>query len=120
MNHEAIDRQLIELLRLPAAQRRAEHVSETLTNIAAAAEVGAVATTPLQQEQLKLLNIVELLSHDFETNINNVSLELAVNPSLSLLRVWMLQLDGAAWTGRGNTAEEALKDLHEVGSSKAA
>ena len=120
MNHEMIDHQLIELLRVPATLRRTEHVRAALASIAAAAQVEAVATTPLQHEQLKLLAIVEYLSHEFKTDIHNVSLELAVDPRLSLLRVWMLQLDGSAWTGRGNTAEQALRDLHKVEDREAA
>ena len=120
MNHEAIDRQLIELLRLPVTQRSPEHLSAALTNIAAAADVEAVARTMLQQEQLKLLAIAELLSQDLKTDINNVSLELALDERFTSLSLWMQQLEGGAWVGRGNTAEEALRDLHEVRSPKAA
>jgi len=116
MNHEAIDRQLIELLRMPIRRRTTTRLSAGLNELAAAAGVHAVGMSPIQQEQVKLLAIADSLASELGTTKSSVLLDLTnhedhawINP----LTLVMHRKTGDYLMGHGRSAQEALRDLHE-------
>lgn len=123
MNQEAVDRLLIELLRIPSSQRTQEDVEAAIARIASAAQITTSSQSLLQKEQLKLLSTAELLVCQFGATFASVQLDLYTGPDtdwLNTLAISMRAPDGSFMFGRGNTAEAALKDLHDVKPKEAA
>ncbi|RMQ45999.1 hypothetical protein ALQ04_01648 [Pseudomonas cichorii] len=122
MNHEEIDRQLIELLRTPAQERTPGIIESSIALICTAAELETAPATPTQQEQIKLIAIIERLACDLKTTNNNVTLELSAddpNPIHQALHLSMRLPNGNYLFGWGRTAEETLRDMREVVPTKA-
>lgn len=117
MNQEAIDRLLIELLRIPATQRTQEDVEAAIAQIASAAQITGESPSLLQKEQLKLLSTAELLACQSGATFASAQLDLYTGPDthwLNTLAISMRAPDGTFMFGRGHTAEAALRDLHDV------
>ncbi|KEZ65364.1 hypothetical protein C5I_0136210 [Pseudomonas syringae pv. syringae FF5] len=114
MNQEEIDRLLINLLRIPPEQRNRDDVATALTEITAAARIYAFAVTPLQQEQIKLLAITEFLACELQMVDAHVTLELhPTSRYRTPLTLTMRRPDAGYVFGRGETAQEALMDIHD-------
>ncbi|MBS7440604.1 hypothetical protein KID96_25090 [Pseudomonas syringae] len=114
MNQEAIDHLLIDLLRIPPEQRTQNDVAAAVAGINAAALLDAVAATPLQQEQIKLLAITEFLACELEMVEAHVTLELHPTSRYRFpLTLTMRRPDTGYVFGRGETAQEALMDIHD-------
>ncbi|MBA1232662.1 hypothetical protein G7013_23730 [Pseudomonas viridiflava] len=114
MNQEAIDHLLIDLLRIPPEQRTQNDVSTAVADINAAALLEAVAATPLQQEQIKLLTITEFLACELQMVEAHVTLELhPTSRYRTPLTLTMRRPDAGYVFGRGETAQEALMDIHD-------
>ncbi|MBI6845242.1 hypothetical protein YA0016_26375 [Pseudomonas syringae] len=114
MNQEAIDRLLVELLRIPPEQRTQNEVATVVAGINAAALLEAVAATPLQQEQIKLLAITEFLACELQMVEVLVTLDLSITqPHWTPLTLSMRRPGAGYVFGRGNTAQEALMDMYD-------
>ncbi|MDU8428285.1 hypothetical protein RYA99_24275 [Pseudomonas syringae pv. actinidifoliorum] len=114
MNQEAIDRLLIDLLRIPPEQRTQNDVATAVADINAFALLEAVAATPLQQEQIKLLAITKLLACELQMVGAHVTLDLSVTqPPWTPLTLTMRRQCGGYVFGRGSTAQEALMDMYD-------
>ncbi|POP81258.1 hypothetical protein CXB38_14265 [Pseudomonas syringae] len=114
MNQEAIDHLLIDLLRIPPEQRTQNDVATAVADINAAALLEAVAATPLQQEQIKLLAITEFLACELQMVEAHVTLELhPTSRYRTPLTLTMRRPDAGYVFGRGETAQEALMDIHD-------
>lgn len=114
MNQEAIDRLLIDLLRIPPEQRTQNDVATAIADIDAAALLEAVAATSLQQEQIKLLAITEFLACELRMVKAHVTLDLSITqPCWTPLTLTMRRPDAGYVFGRGNTAQEALMDMYD-------
>ncbi|RML88514.1 MULTISPECIES: hypothetical protein [Pseudomonas syringae group] len=114
MNQEAIDHLLIDLLRIPPEQRTQHDVAAAVAGINAAALLEAVAPTSLQQEQIKLLSITEFLACELEMVEAHVTLELHPTSRYRFpLTLTMRRPDTGYVFGRGETAQEALMDIHD-------
>lgn len=114
MNQEAIDRLLIDLLRIPPEQRTQNDVAAVIAGINSAARLEAVATTPLQQEQFKLLAITEFLACELQMVDAHVTLDLSITqPQWIPLTLTMRRPCGGYIFGRGRTAQEALMDMYD-------
>ncbi|VVM71452.1 hypothetical protein PS634_01831 [Pseudomonas fluorescens] len=114
MNQEAIDHLLIDLLRIPPEQRTQNDVATAVADINAAALLEAVAATPLQQEQIKLLAITEFLACELQMVEAHVTLELhPTSRYRTPLTLTMRRPDAGYVFGRGDTAQEALMDIHD-------
>lgn len=121
MNHEEIDRQLIELLRTPVQERTPEKIESAIAFISTAAELETTQMPRMQQEQIKLMAIIELLACDLKTVNNTTTLELrdVTDPTQSALHLSMRLPNGHYLFGWGTTAEETLRDMREVVPTKA-
>lgn len=114
MNQEAIDRLLIDLLRIPPEQRTQNDVAAVITGINSAARLEAVAATPLQQEQIKLLAITEFLACELQMVDAHVTLDLSIiQPQWIPLTLTMRRPYAGYVFGRGRTAQEALMDMYD-------
>jgi len=114
MNQEAIDRLLIDLLRIPPEQRTQDEVATVVAGINRAALLDAVVEGPLQQEQIKLLAITEFLASELQMVEAHVSLELSSTSRYRTpLTLTMRRRDAGYVFGRGETAQEALMDIHD-------
>ncbi|WP_122285052.1 hypothetical protein [Pseudomonas syringae group genomosp. 3] len=114
MNQEAIDRLLIDLLRIPPGQRTQNDVATVIAGINSAALIDAVAATPLQQEQIKCLAITEFLACELQMVEAHVTLELHPTSRYRFpLTLTMRRPDGGYVFGRGETAQQALMDIHD-------
>ncbi|MEE4375809.1 hypothetical protein V2J67_25960 [Pseudomonas alliivorans] len=114
MNQEAIDHLLIDLLRIPPEQRTQNDVATAVAEINAVALLEAVAATPLQQEQIKLLAITEFLACELQMVEAHVTLELhPTSRYLTPPTLTMRRPDAGYVFGRGETAQEALMDIHD-------
>jgi len=131
MNHNLIDMQILELLRIPANQRTQERVAFALTAIAQAAESRAPvvpqleqsAKTTMQQEQIKLAALTEFLRQELGFDYCSVTLDInqdnyKQNDSLT---TFIGSDEGDNFmVGRGLNAESALRDLHTIAKPKKA
>ncbi|WP_116828056.1 hypothetical protein [Pseudomonas syringae] len=114
MNQEAIDRLLIDLLRIPPEQRTQNDVAAVIAGINSAALLEAVAATPLQQEQIKLLAITEFLACELQMVDAHVTLDLSITqPQWIPLTLTMRRPCAGYVFGRGRTAQEALMDMYD-------
>ncbi|EKN47547.1 MULTISPECIES: hypothetical protein [Pseudomonas syringae group] len=114
MNQEAIDRLLSELLRIPPEQRTLNEIATVVADINAAALLEAVVAGPLQQEQIKLLAITKLLACELQMVEAHVTLELHPTSGYRIpLSLTMRSSDGGYVFGSGETAQEALMDIHD-------
>ncbi|PBQ12858.1 hypothetical protein [Pseudomonas syringae] len=114
MNQEAIDHLLIDLLRIPPEQRTQNDVAAAVAGINAAALLDAVAATPLQQEQIKLLAITEFLACELQMVEAHVTLDLSIKQPCWTPLTLNMRLPSAGYVfGRGNTAQEALMDMYD-------
>lgn len=120
MNHEEIDRQLIELLRTPAQERTPEIIESAIALICTAAELETIPATQSQQEQIKLLAIANLLACDLKTTHHYASLDLHCTAETSRqLTICMRLPNGNCLIGFGETAQAALMNMKEITPSKA-
>ncbi|RMR09798.1 hypothetical protein [Pseudomonas syringae group genomosp. 3] len=114
MNQEAIDHLLIDLLRIPPEQRTQNDVATVIAGINSAALLEAVAATPLQQEQIKLLAITEFLACELQMVDAHVTLDLSITePQWTPLTLTMRRPCAGYVFGRGRTAQEALMDMYD-------
>ena len=124
MNHNLIDLHILNLLRLPAEERTQERVALALTDIADAAQKSTdtkanplMAQTILQKEQLKLAAIADFLRQALELEHGSAELELR-EPSNEwdkpLTVILSTDKSKTIMIGRGQTAEEALRDLYTI------
>ncbi|WP_122429341.1 hypothetical protein [Pseudomonas viridiflava] len=116
MNQVPIDHLLIDLLRIPPEQRTQNDVATAVADINAAALLEAVAATPLQQEQIKLFAITEFLACELQMVEAHVTLELHPTSRYRTpltLTLTMRRPDAGYVFGRGETAQEALMDIHD-------
>lgn len=114
MNQEAIDHLLIDWLRIPPEQRTPNDVATAVADIYAAARFEAVTAMPLQQEQIKLLAITEFLACELQMVDAYVTLELhPTSRYRTPLALTMRRPDAGYVFGRGETAQEALMDIHD-------
>ncbi|MDG6398701.1 hypothetical protein QCD79_01715 [Pseudomonas quasicaspiana] len=123
MNQKAIDRMLIELLRIPTTQRTQPDVEAAIAGIASAAQIITENISALQEEQLKLLSFAEFLASQFGATYASAQLNLHIDPASTWANSLSLSIrapDGGFMFGLGNTAEEALRDLHDVQPREAA
>lgn len=114
MNQEAIDRLLIDLLRIPPEQRTQNDVATFIAGINSAALLESIAATPLQQEQIKLLAITEFLACELQMGEAHVTLDLSITqPQWIPLTLTMRRPCAGYVFGRGRTAQEALMDMYD-------
>ncbi|KPZ10841.1 hypothetical protein ALP50_03160 [Pseudomonas syringae pv. spinaceae] len=114
MNQEAIDHLLIDLLRIPPEQRTQNDVAAVIAGMNSAALLEAVAATPLQQEQIKLLAIAEFLACELQMIDAHVTLDLSITePQWIPLTLTMRRPCAGYVFGRGRTAQEALMDMYD-------
>lgn len=118
MNSNLIDQQLIELLRIPAAQRTQANIAEAIDQIRAAAQLDATPPNLAYQEHSKLAAIVEFLAVELDMKTHNTMLDSHESQIYSLSAVMHENAEGLYLMGYGKTAEEALKDLHPVKVNK--
>ncbi len=120
MNHEEIDRQLIELLRTPVQERTPGKIESAITLISTAAELETTPATQSQQEQVKLLAIANLLACDLKTTYHHASLDLYSTAETSRqLSICMRLPNGNYLIGFGETAQETLINMKEIPPKKA-
>lgn len=118
MNSNLIDQHLIDLLRIPAEQRTQANIAKAINQIGAAAQLHAEPLILAQQEHIKLTAIVEFLAAELDVKSHNIMLDIREAQAYSLRAVMRVNSDGHYLMGFGNTAEEALKDLHLVTANK--
>ncbi|MCY1256146.1 hypothetical protein D9M68_51580 [compost metagenome] len=116
MNSNLIDQHLINLLRIPAEQRTQVTIAEAINQISAAAQLDTTPPSPIHQEHSKLAAIVGFLAVELNMERHDTGLFIRESQSHSLHTI--MNADGLCWMGFGNTAEEVLKDLHPVKTSK--
>jgi hypothetical protein len=130
MDNDLIDQQILELLRTPVTNRTQLHVASALARIAEAAQLIQASrpddfgTQPylfeLQREQLKLAAIADFLGEELnfkhcDTQLNIRESGLTWHTALTVLFTNPNSQAGDPFLiGHGNTAEEALRDLHTM------
>lgn len=112
MDHNLIDQQILNLLRIPAVQRNQADIAEAVNRIAAAAQLDMTPLGPLQNEQIKLAAIVDFLAKEMNAKYYTVDLAMTDrnDPSRPLYARINIDLDNSLF-GFGDTAEETLKNL---------
>lgn len=118
MNSNLIDQHLIDLLRIPAEQRTQANIAEAMNQIRAAALLDTVPLILAHKEHSKLAAIVEFLAEELGMNTHDTTLCIRESQAHSLAAFMSDIPDGLRLMGFGKTAEEALKDLHPVKTSK--
>jgi ABC-type hemin transport system substrate-binding protein len=118
MNSNLIDQHLIDLLRIPAEQRTQANIAEAINQIGAAAQLHAEPLILAQQEHIKLAAIAEFLAVELDLKSYYTTLDIRESQAYSLSVIMTVNSDGHYLMGFGNTAEEALKDLHLVKANK--
>ena len=130
MNHDLIDLHILDLLRIPVEERTQERVALALTDIADAAQQVTdtkanplMAQTILQKEQLKLAAIADFLRQALELEHGTAELELRAPYNewdKPLTVILSTDKSKTIMVGRGQTAEEALRELRTIARSEQA
>jgi hypothetical protein len=118
MNSNLLDQHLIDLLRIPAEQRTQANIAEAINQIRAAAQLEATPLNMAHQEHSKLAAIVEFLAVELDMKAHNTTLDIRESHPYTLSTIMRVNNDGLYLMGFGQTAEEALKDLHPVKANK--
>ena len=118
MNSNLIDQHLIDLLRIPAERRTQAIIAEAINQIGAAAQLNATPLNMAHKEHSKLAAIVEFLALELDMKAHITTLDTRESQSYTLSAMMRVNYDGLYLMGFGQTAQEALKDLHPVQASK--
>lgn len=120
MNNDQIDKQILDLLRIPATQRNQEDIAEAINRLAAVANLEISPLAPLQHEQIKLAAIAEFLVTEFGAEYYHATLEMTTHKRDwdKPLSVLIKQGPNNHLAGLGKTAQEVLKDLHRASWDK--
>ena len=123
MDNDLIDRQLIDLLRMPQEFRTPANIAEAISRISATAHIEIAPTGRLQREQMKLVAIVEFLAAELKISQYDISLTLREHQDASLTSLCAYMRDDATGTkliGLGSSAEAVLRDLHPLAENREA